>query len=125
MDYSMDKEFSGVAVNGLMSKWRPGMSGVPQVSVLVAAQFNIFISVMDSGIECTLSKAVDNTKLCGAVNTLERRYAIHRDFDRPEKWACVNLMKLNKAKCKVLHLSQCNTEYKHRQGGGGLGVGDG
>ncbi|PKU40853.1 rna-directed dna polymerase from mobile element jockey-like [Limosa lapponica baueri] len=69
--------------------------------VLGPALFNIFVSDMDSGIECILSKFNDNTKLCGAVNTLEGRDAIQRDLGRLERWACANLMKFNQAKCKV------------------------
>ncbi|GAB0204517.1 cAMP-dependent protein kinase inhibitor alpha [Grus japonensis] len=69
---------------------------------------------VDSGIECTLSKFADDTKLCGAVNMLEGRDAIHRDLDRLERWACVNCIKFNKAKCKVLHVSQGNPKHNYR-----------
>ncbi|GAB0176534.1 cAMP-dependent protein kinase inhibitor alpha [Grus japonensis] len=96
-----------------MSKRRTVMSGVPQGSVLG----HIFVSDMDSGIECTLSKFADNIKLCGVVNTLEGRDAIQRDLDRLERWAHVTRMKFNKAKGKVLHVGQGNPKHDYRLGG--------
>ena len=68
-----------------------------------------FISGMNNEIECTFSKFSSDTKLHGAVDTLQGRDAIQRYLER---WACVNLIKFNKAKYKVLLLGQCN--LKHR-----------
>jgi len=106
----------GVAVNGSMSRRGPVMSGVPQGSVLEPVLFNIFVGNMDSGTECTLSKFVEDTKLCGVVDTLEGRDDFKRDLDRLERWACMNLVKFNKAKCKVLHVGQGNPKHKFRLG---------
>ncbi|GAB0195500.1 cAMP-dependent protein kinase inhibitor alpha [Grus japonensis] len=71
---------------------------------------------MDSGVECTLSKFADDTKLCGVVNALEGRDAIQRDFDRLERWAHANCMKFSKAKCKVLHVGRLSPKHDYRLG---------
>ncbi|RMC07290.1 hypothetical protein DUI87_16748 [Hirundo rustica rustica] len=87
-----------------MSKWRIVRSGAPQGSVLEPGSFNLFVSDMDTGTECTLSKFAD-TKLEGKGCLPE---------DRFERWVPVNFMMSNKAKCKDLHLGWNNPKHKYR-----------
>jgi len=69
-------------VNGSMSRRRVVMRNIPQGSVLGPLRFNIFISGID-GIENTLNKLYDDTKLNDPVDT-------HKE-GMPSKGTLINL----------------------------------
>ena len=57
---------------------------------------------------------MDDSKLSAAVDSLEKKDAIQRNLERFEEWALMNLMRFNKAKNKVLHLGQGDSQYQYR-----------
>jgi len=92
------------------------MNGVLWGLVLGPVLCNIFIKDQDNGTEYTLSKSADDSKLNDAVYIIQGKDAIQRDLDKLKKWTHENLMRFNKAKCKVLHLGQGNSRYIYKLG---------
>ncbi|GAB0209889.1 cAMP-dependent protein kinase inhibitor alpha [Grus japonensis] len=90
-------------------------------SIQARCNTNIFINYLAGGIESTITKFADDSKLVGEVNTSEGRDILQRHLDRLEEWASKNSMKFNKDMCKILHLGQNNKRPQYRLGSVWLG----
>ena len=73
--------------------------------------FSIFFSYLNEGIESTLSKFPDDTKLGGMADIPEGCAAIQHDLDRLESWAGRNPIRFNKGQVWSLAPGEEITAY--------------
>ena len=103
-------------MNGATPSWRPVTRGAYQGSVLGTVLFNTFINNQDTGVQCTMRKFADDTKLRGAVDCLEGQEVLQKHLDRLKNLTTINGMKFNKFKCQILRLGWSNTGHKCKFG---------
>ena len=66
--------------------------------------------------EYTLSKVAKDDIPGGAVDSLEGKEALQKDLDRLVSWAITSHMKLNRTKCRILHLRQSRSGCMYNLG---------
>jgi len=106
-------KLAGTEGNGVGYSGMPFYPGLTWVKGFCTAGWS---DEVHQGKQKSWSPILGDTKLSDVVDTLEGRDTIQKDLDRLESWAHVNLMKLNKAKCSVLHLTQGNPKHGYRLG---------
>ncbi|CAM4368574.1 unnamed protein product [Caretta caretta] len=105
-----------IGINGKFSEWRGVTSGVPQGSVLGPILFNLFINVLEKGVNSEVAKFADDTKLLKIVKTKE----LQKDLTKLSDWATKWQMKFNVDKCKIMHFGKNNPKYTYNMMGANL-----
>lgn len=67
-------------MSGVTPGWGPVTRGVLQGPILSPVLFNNFITNLDTVLKEILSKFIEDSKLAGAVDTLEVREALKREL---------------------------------------------
>jgi len=106
----LSKRFQRVGVNGSFSEWAEVTSGVPQGSILGPLLFTIFINDFEDNVTNKILKFADDSKLWGAVETVQDRTGIQKDLDTLGEWSVINQMPFNVSKCKVMHIGKKNVK---------------
>ena len=86
-------------------------SGVPQGSELGLLLFLIYISDLDHGLKCKVSKFADDTKVATSVRKSEGCIKIQNDLDKLLGWTDKWQMNFYSKNCKVLHLGFSNKSF--------------
>ena len=104
-------------MRGVKTEWIKVKSGVPQGSILGPILFLVYMDDLDEGINSSIYKFADDTKVIGEVNVAEQRAVVVEDLKRIECWAKKWQISFNTEKCKVMHLGRTNSMAKYYMGG--------
>jgi hypothetical protein len=102
-----------VLVQGSESSWVKVLSGVPQDSVLGPVLFVCYINDMPDTISSLIYMYADDTKMVSVVNENKDWKALQQDLRRLQEWSEKWQLKLNRTRCKVMHLGKTNRMYKY------------
>ena len=84
-----------VGINGSFSDWQSVTSRVLQGSVLGPQLFTLYISDLEAGTKCIISKFAEDTRLGGKVSCEEDAEMLQCDLDRLSVWVCAWQMQHN------------------------------
>ena len=102
-----------VNVDGITSKWKEVVSGIPQGSVLGPLLFVIFIKDMPDVVKFNICKLfADDCKLYGTVNTAAGN-KLQIDLRKLEEWSRKWQLPFNATKCKVMHFGYHNPQQTY------------
>ena len=88
-----------VVINGSYSDWTDVTSGVPQGSVLGPTIFIMLINDLEDGVQSTVLKFADDTKLYTEVTKEEGSEQLQEYLDKCIEWANQWMMEFNVSKC--------------------------
>ena len=109
-----------VMVDGEESGWAEVDSGVPQGLVLGPVLFLCYINDMPDVVEAMLYLYADDAKALREIGSEDDVCLMQRDVDGLQLWADKLLLKINKTKCKVLHIGVKNVNGRYYLNGLGL-----
>lgn len=83
---------------------------------MATSYFTSSFMARTNGIECTLIKFLDNTKMNGTVGILEGRDTIQMDLNRLEERDCMDPMNINKTNARsctwVMSIFNISTDWR-------------
>jgi hypothetical protein len=103
-----------VVMGESVSTWCEIFSGVPQGSVLGPLLFLLFINDLPDQVKCECKLYADDSKLMSLANNKDDKSRLQNDINNIIEWTNKWLVKLNKQKCKVMHIGYKNENYSYK-----------